>query len=354
MGEVQQRVTRMRHLLVGSLLRLFNAAALHERGRQTLFNALPRTALYVPSAFTQDELGQLPYDDLPSQTNDSTGPVVMITARFRTGSTLLWQLFRDLPGTTAYYEPFNERRWFDQRHRGDKVDSTHRDVSGYWREYEDLGHLSSYFEERWSNHTLYMDETSYDPSMNAYVNGLLAAAEGVPVLQFNRADFRLPWFKRHNPKLHTVHLYRHPRDQWVSTLSGEYSFPLDGTLSQFEPSDRFYLQQWIGDLQWQFPVLAQLDQDHPYLAFYLLWRLSYLYGNRHSDISVSYEALCESPELVFSRILTACSLPQAPVGFAQSRVGKSPPSQSARYATDDWYTSVETRGEQRLVHFYDA
>src|SRR5262245_55459716 len=38
---------------------------------------------------------------------------LFITGRFRSGSTLLWQLFRALPGVTCYYEPFNERRWFD-------------------------------------------------------------------------------------------------------------------------------------------------------------------------------------------------------------------------------------------------
>jgi hypothetical protein len=38
---------------------------------------------------------------------------VFVTARFRTGSTLLWNIFRHVPGVTAYYEPLNERRWFD-------------------------------------------------------------------------------------------------------------------------------------------------------------------------------------------------------------------------------------------------
>ena len=43
-------------------------------------------------------------------------PPIFITARFRTGSTLLWNIFRHIEGCTAYYEPFNERRWFDAAH----------------------------------------------------------------------------------------------------------------------------------------------------------------------------------------------------------------------------------------------
>jgi hypothetical protein len=44
--------------------------------------------------------------------------VVIISACFRSGSTLLWNLFRAMEGCTAYYKPFNERRWFDPAARG--------------------------------------------------------------------------------------------------------------------------------------------------------------------------------------------------------------------------------------------
>jgi hypothetical protein len=60
---------------------------------------------------------------------------IFITARFRTGSTLLWNLFRNIPGVTSYYEPLNERRWFDPSTRGQGVDKTHLGVDEYWTEY---------------------------------------------------------------------------------------------------------------------------------------------------------------------------------------------------------------------------
>src|SRR5262249_4078250 len=64
----------------------------------------------------------LPYPDLAHPCREprpaERDAVVFITARFRSGSTLLWNLFRHVPNCTAYYEPFNERRWFDAARRG--------------------------------------------------------------------------------------------------------------------------------------------------------------------------------------------------------------------------------------------
>src|SRR5205807_1818767 len=82
---------------------------------------------------------------------------VFITGRFRSGSTLLWNLFRNAPNVTAYYEPLNERRWFDPRARGDRVDRTHRFVAEYWREYDGLEELGDYYREDWIGRNLYMD-----------------------------------------------------------------------------------------------------------------------------------------------------------------------------------------------------
>src|SRR4029453_9208736 len=57
---------------------------------------------------------RVPYLDLGragESTAVATRRPVFITARFRSGSTLLWNLFRHLSGCTSYYEPLNERRW---------------------------------------------------------------------------------------------------------------------------------------------------------------------------------------------------------------------------------------------------
>ena len=88
---------------------------------------------------------------------------IFITARFRSGSTLLWNLFRHVDGMTAYYEPFNERRWFDPSSRGDRIDTTHRHVDDYWREYEGLDELGQFYRLEWINKDLLMDAEMWDP-----------------------------------------------------------------------------------------------------------------------------------------------------------------------------------------------
>ena len=88
---------------------------------------------------------------------------IFITARFRSGSTLLWNLFRHVDGMTAYYEPFNERRWFDPASRGDRIDTTHRHVDDYWREYEGFEDLGQYYRLEWISKDLLMDGEMWDP-----------------------------------------------------------------------------------------------------------------------------------------------------------------------------------------------
>ena len=53
---------------------------------------------------------QSPYELGAVETSDRYDDMVLVTGRFRSGSTLLWNLFRHCDGVTAYYEPFNRRR----------------------------------------------------------------------------------------------------------------------------------------------------------------------------------------------------------------------------------------------------
>ena len=123
-----------RSLLFRTLRRAFQA----DDGREIASDSLEGLLAWRPRV----PGGRLtvPYQDLarPSQAGADYSGTVFITARFRTGSTLLWNIFRHIDGCVSYYEPLNERRWFDSRARGNRIDSTHRGVDDYWREYEGL------------------------------------------------------------------------------------------------------------------------------------------------------------------------------------------------------------------------
>jgi hypothetical protein len=297
-----------------------------------------------------------PYADL-GRARDEPGAVtprpVIITARFRTGSTLLWNVFRHLDGVTAYYEPFNERRWFDPDQRGSRVDGTHRAVGDYWREYDGLSDLARYYDESWVRRRLYMDGDSWNPAMASYVRTMIERAPGRAVLQFNRIDFRLPWFSRTFPHAILVHLYRHPRDQWCSTFPDLNEYPCTAPAGEFAEHDHFYLREWAADLQHWFPFLAERETSHPYQTFYYIWRLSYWFGVTHAHYSLSFERLTANPTTELERLFHAIGLGGADVSRSAALV-TSAPSRWTRYADEDWFRAHEMRCEQVLQEFFST
>ena len=342
----------MRRRLVQFVLSVFSTLLHHVQGRDELRRALPKAGA-APRApmFDDAVIGELPYKGL-GKTNKryetSKPPPIFVTARFRTGSTLLWRLFRELPGVTAYYEPFNERRWFSSEVANGGVDPSHRGVSDYWLEYQGLSELDDYYDEAWIDKNLFMDAASHDTNMVRFISTLIERTNNTAALQFNRVDFRLEWLRQNFPNGRIVHLYRHPREQWVSSLHGDLSFPVSATLADFAKADKFYLRRWVRDLSWQFPVLDTLIDQHPYASFYALWRLSYVYGRTFSDISVRYEDLVDRPDQEFSKLMAACQLGEMPANFASQRVDGKSSSTADRYADDEWYAAIEYEIETLL------
>jgi hypothetical protein len=315
-------------------------------GRRILADALEGTGIIpVPTATDPP-----PYPELGRATADPPRGTVFITGRFRSGSTLLWNLFRHVPGCTAYYEPLNERRWFDPALRGNRIDSTHLGVSDYWREYEGLTHLGQWYQPRWIDRHLYMDERAFDPNLASYIQALINAAESRAVLQFNRVDLRLPWLRRNFPGARLIHLFRHPRDQWCSSLTDVQRFPRDGSVQEFEAHDHFYLLAWARDLSYQFPFLDPRHAEHPYDLFYLIWKLSYLFGQRYSDASFSFEQLCQSPDTELHRFMRAANIDDYDMDALKKLIVPQK-SKWQQFADQHWFERREARCETILSRF---
>lgn len=291
-----------------------------------------------------------PYGQSTGPSGGGSSPVpVFVTGRFRSGSTLLWNIFRNLPDCTSYYEPFNERRWFNLENRGDHIDSTHQGVSEYWSEYTGLETLADHFQEDWTRHNLLMGEFSFNYHMKAYINGLVSHAKGRPVLQFNRVDFRLPWLKANYPGAPIVHIYRNPRDQWCSVLGDSAEYPSDAKGPGGFP-DRFYQYMWVRDLCQHFPFLDEYRHRHQYYNFYFLWKLSYNFGRHYADFSVSMEELASNPEQQVGRMLDAIGW-MRPNGGVDLSFVKPAVSRWQDYADERWFDSVENECEALLKEF---
>jgi hypothetical protein len=279
---------------------------------------------------------------------------VLISARFRSGSTLSWNLFRNVPGMTSYYEPLNERRWFDPQTRGDRVDSTHRKVADYWSEFEGLEFLADVFRDEWSERDFYLPEDAWQPDLRAYLDALIAQASGRPVLQFNRVDFRLPWLRRNYPNAKMIHIYRHPRDQWCSTIGRPERFPKDGRMADFAAVDGFYLRRWARDLKYHFPFLDEQAVEHPYQLHYFLWKLSYVYGRAWCDLSLSFEDLSMQPERTLFQLFQVCGIDAAHIEPLLPLITPPPFDKWKAYADESWFQAHESHCETVLAEFFRA
>ena len=298
-----------------------------------------------------------PYADLgrarTAEAPPSRRPII-VTGRFRSGSTLLWNIFRSVPSCTSFYEPFNERQWFDPAIRGTRTDATHRQVSDYWREYEDLACLAEHYRLEWIDRGLYMDEHAWAPSMKAYIRTMIERAPGRPVLQFNRVDFRLPWLRATFPDAVIVHLHRHPRDQWISSLVSPSAFPATAPADAFAAHDHFYLRAWARDLAHVYPFLDERSAAHPYQLFYYIWRLSYAFGQTYAHHSVGLEALVDHPRTELKRLLDVVNIHDADVDRLSDCIVRPEIGKWRTWAPADWFAQHESACERVLEDFFGA
>lgn len=151
---------------------------------------------------------------------------IFIHSLFRTGSTYIWNKFRQNPNYYCYYEPFHEilagvnleNIEYALTKNYDRV--KHPPLTRYYLyEYKPLlGNGRSgvpYFKKSFS-----FDEfcnNGINPDLREYIDYLIdGAGDNVPVLQFNRSALRVKWFKQNYPNSLNIYLARNPRDQWKS------------------------------------------------------------------------------------------------------------------------------------------
>ena len=270
---------------------------------------------------------------------------IFITARFRSGSTLLWNIYRNAVGAHAYYEPLHEQLP-ELIKLNISPQSRHFFVDSYFKQYPNVDCLSRFHKIEFGVHRLFLETNDAYPEMRNYLNYLISfpPQNQTVVLQENRIDFRLPWIKSNFPEAILIHLYRSPRDQWISTIQ-EYPGNIDLDID----SDPYRITTWSRDLLNQFPFLASPFIRHPYQRHYYLWKLSYLMGKQHADFSLAYEDLISEPKGTIKRLLGFGQVDtRENLDKCRDLVIKRPMNVWKGYQTENWFSELEQECEKQL------
>ena len=270
---------------------------------------------------------------------------IFITARFRTGSTMLWNLFRQLPEATTFYEPLHEELLAFIR-EDIPPQPEHFHVKSYFNEYAWLDEALKQHDAGFGYQNLYLETGDNHPALKDYLSGLLNTVNETqtPVLKFNRLDFRLRWTKENFPQAKILHLYRSPRAQWHSSLVGLP--PESGADLNADP---YRITTWSRDLCGVFPFLASSYLKNPYQRFYYLWKLSYLAGTRQADWSISYEEILANPDVMIPRILDFAGLDSH--NNRENALAVIEPAPQRRWTQtqpDAWFEAQEQQCEELL------
>jgi hypothetical protein len=264
-------------------------------------------------------------EHFPTPMLDSQTPAspIFIHAMWRTGSTYIWNKFRERPRYRAYYEPFHEifidasleklsGAWSD----GTASVMRHPHLeTAYFAEYADFirnGHAR--FEKSFPYQRYYLEETEDEEPLRRYVAELLSFAVAnaqIPVLQFNRSLLRTGWLTAHFRPINIL-LLRRPIDVWKSFISFENRY-FPTVVCMIAGQDRrhalmeslagrhgvpfFEGATWEAEYDFYHEYTCE-NLDRLYPLFYELYLLTTLSALRHADCVID---LNEVTECVVSR-----------------------------------------------------
>jgi hypothetical protein len=246
-----------------------------------------------------------------------TGAPIFITARFRSGSTLLWNIFAGAGGFRSYYEPCHDNLL--AHIRCTRPVESHRGVESYWDSYRGLeSGLEAHHRPAFGLTRLVMEAHEEWPALEAYLRHLIgAAAPARPALQFNRVDFRLPWLKARFPEATIVHLWRDVRESFASLVRHIRDEPWDRP----DRANVYDVFEWCVALAPILPFLADPAIESLYQRHYYLWKLSRLMGERNAHVSLSFDRdFQDDPGRGLQALAAAGCLPEGGARAARSLI----------------------------------
>jgi glycosyltransferase involved in cell wall biosynthesis len=274
---------------------------------------------------------------------------IFIHSLFRTGSTYIWNKFRQNDKYYCYYEPFHPSLSeitndnIEQLLTKDFESVNHPSLSKYYLyEYKKLledGRTSlPYFKKSFS-----FDEFCYNkknPVLKRYIDSLIiGAGEKNPVLQFNRSSLRIKWFKENYPQSLNIYLIRNPKDQWQSYFevlrkahdniflamdiltacvnAKETCFEM---LGKQIPLIDYHDKNFNNEIMFYRLIELCYSLEEKYWIFYFTWLISFIQGVLNADFLLDINRLSEDSayrekveDLIFGHFEAAISFEDAKV-----------------------------------------
>lgn len=215
--------------------------------------------------------------------NTKNSPI-FITGRFRAGTSFMWQVFEQLPGYCAWYEPLHPQLLSAIEHVKPKQD--HVGIKDYWGAYRQHPEFKRHYSVEFATHDLYLDEKDSYRKLESYIKHLITlSGDDRAVLQFNRVDFRLPWLRRKFPDALIIHMDREPLSLYHSQRK---HIPADKT-NDINYWDAYELLPWCYALYDQFPLLLGNDFKHAFYQFFFIYQMSKMSAQINADLSINLD-----------------------------------------------------------------
>lgn len=261
---------------------------------------------------------------------------------------MLWNWFRSLNDTVAFYEPtLADLRQVVSFDLAPDIEHHHFGVSSYGREYKAVPCFSEKFKPYFGLVDLTMLESG-GAGLYEYLNCLLNYGAGrgkhVVVKDLNMR-FRVKWLKKRFQDARIILLRRRIRDAWRSNLRV--------LRKHYKNADSLvdFGEQWLTahrvGLASAFPFIGYARQRDPYAAYFMINTLANGYAAYYADMVVEYEGLIRAGDGdLIGSIEALCDISQGELLKVAKRSmvvkQKTNSSENEQY-NDEYFDDVESK-----------
>jgi len=248
---------------------------------------------------------------------------IFIHSLFRTGSTYLWNKFRQNQRYYCYYEPFHQtlatlsiEHPFVWPHNLEATDMLRHPQlrDNYLFEYLKLLRPGlkgiPFFKKSFIFDEFCRNEAN--PDVKRYIDFLVMnAGDKIAVFQFNRSALRVKWFKENYADSQNIYLVRNPHDQWESYVSMHTENEVDiflvmdlllagvnrntkcfNSLNNIIPLIDFHSDRFDDEEVIFRQVLKAYSDEERFSIFYYIWFRSLIENVLHTDFFINIDLLC--------------------------------------------------------------